>query len=75
MYFDRVPHVCFSCLCKAIDSLTKKLHDMEKERQSQQRHIQTLQGNCCTVAAAASFLLSHVILKQTQQHLTPVIVE
>ncbi|XP_035032101.1 nuclear matrix constituent protein 1 isoform X1 [Hippoglossus stenolepis] len=28
---------------QAIDSLTKKLHDMEKERQSQQRHIQTLQ--------------------------------
>ncbi|XP_062251873.1 uncharacterized protein LOC133960983 isoform X1 [Platichthys flesus] len=28
---------------QAIDSLTKKLHDMEKDRLSQQRHIQTLQ--------------------------------
>lgn len=29
---------------KAIESLTKKLHEMEQERQFEKLHIQTLQG-------------------------------
>lgn len=61
------------CVFKAIESLTQKLHDVERERQSQQCHIQTLQGNLLHHHYLSEFILGH-IPSQIQKHLTPVIV-
>ncbi|TNN38387.1 hypothetical protein EYF80_051453 [Liparis tanakae] len=44
------------CVFKAIESLALQLRDVERERQSQQGLIQTLQGKTgCTAAACRSF--------------------
>ena len=69
---DRIPFLFLFFIFKAIESLTQKLHDIERERQSQQLHIQTLQGNLLHHDCLPLFKLGHVI--PSQQHWTPVIV-